>query len=158
MLLAETKQRLSKGYLHSVKSMGVRGLRILYRAISRHCCPFKTLCMNRAWFLQGKLPCVKQSSDALAATSLSKGEMGKVDKFRFFTPLLRCSFSCCHMFSNDSSVEKKFFLQRTKKETGYLHTKLLKSLGTNIQGEMGSMLKIVFVHHNTEGKKVKRKN
>lgn len=114
--------------------------------------------MNRAWFLQGKLPCVKQSSDALAATSLSKGEMGKVDKFRFFTPLLRCSFSCCHMFSNDSSVEKKFFLQRTKKETGYLHTKLLKSLGTNIQGEMGSMLKIVFVHHNTEGKKVKRKN
>lgn len=114
--------------------------------------------MNRAWFLQGKLPCVKQSSDALAATSLSKGEMGKVDKFRFFTPLLRCSFSCCHMFSNDSSVEKKFFLQRTKKETGYLHTKLLTSLGTNIQGEMGSMLKIVFVHHNTEGKKVKRKN
>lgn len=114
--------------------------------------------MNRAWFLQGKLPCVKQSSDALAATSLSKGEMGKVDKFRFFTPLLRCSFSCCHMFSNDSSVEKKFFLQRTEKETSYLHTKLLKSLGTNIQGEMGSMLKIVFVHHNTEGKKVKRKN
>lgn len=90
------------------------------------------------------------------APSLSKGEMGKVDKFRFLTPPLRCSFSCCHMFSNDSSAEKNF-LQRTKKETGYLHTKPLKSLGINVQGETGSILKIVFVHHNTEGKNNKKK-
>lgn len=133
-LLAETKQRLSKGYLHSVKSMGVRGLRILYRAISRHCCPFKTLCMNRAWFLQGKLPCVKQSSDALAATSLSKGEMGKVDKFRFFTPLLRCSFSCCHMFSNDSSVEKNFFFTKDQERDGLSTHQTVEIIGNQYTG------------------------
>lgn len=88
--------------------------------------------------------------------SLSEGGMGKVDKFGFFTSTFRCSFSCCHMFSNDSSAEKKF-LQRNKKEMGYLHTKLLKSLGINVQGETGSMLKIVFVHHNMEGRNKKRK-
>lgn len=40
---------------------------------------------------------------------------------------------------------------------GYLYTKLLKSLGINVQGEMGSMVKTVFVHHNTEGKNKKKK-
>jgi len=67
------------------------------------------------------------------APSLSKGEMGKVDDFVFLTPPLRC-----HRFSNDSTAEKNF-LQRTKKEMGYLHIKMLKSLGINVQGEMGSV-------------------
>lgn len=105
---------------------------------------------------KAKCPVLNSPAMPWQTPSLSKGETGKVDEFRFFTPPFRCSFSCCHMFSNDSPAEKKF-LQRNKKETCYLYTKLLKSLGINVQGEMGSTLKIVFVHHNTEWKKKKRK-
>lgn len=55
------------------------------------------------------------------------------------------------MFSNDSPAEN--IVQRNKKETGYLYTKVLNSSGINVQGEMGRMVKRVFVHHNTEKKR-----
>jgi len=41
ILPAEKNQRLSKGYFYCVKSVGLRGVRILYTAIWRYCCPFQ---------------------------------------------------------------------------------------------------------------------
>lgn len=50
-------------------------------------------------------------------------------------------------------LQRRNFLQRKQERGGLLYTKLLKSLGINVQGGMGSVLKIVFVHHNMKGGK-----
>lgn len=55
-------------------------------------------------------------------------------------------------------LQRRNFLQRKQEKGGLLYTKLLKSLGINVQGGMGSVLKIVFVHHNTKGGEKTQKN
>lgn len=56
-------------------------------------------------------------------------------------------------------LQRRNFLQRKQERDGLLYTKLQKSLGINVQGEMGSVLKTVFVHCNTKrgGEKTKNK-
>lgn len=56
-------------------------------------------------------------------------------------------------------LQRRNFLQRKQERDGLLYTKLRKSLGINVQGEMGSVLKTVFVHRNTKrgGEKNKKK-
>lgn len=48
-------------------------------------------------------------------------------------------------------LQRRSFLQRKQERDGLLYTKLLKLLGINVQGEMGSVLKTVFVHCDTKG-------
>lgn len=55
-------------------------------------------------------------------------------------------------------MQRRYFLQRKQGRDGLLYTKLLKSLGINVQGEMGSVLKIVFVHRNMKGGIKTKKN
>lgn len=48
-------------------------------------------------------------------------------------------------------LHRRNFLQRKQERDGLLYTKLLKLSGINVQGEVGSVLKIVFVHRDTKG-------
>lgn len=103
--------------------------------------------------MPGKVSCVEQSSDALTIPSLSKRKMGKADKFRLSdAPFLAATSS------QRTVLQRRYFLQRKQGRDGLLYTKLLKSLGINVQGEMGSVLKIVFVHRNMKGGIKTKKN
>lgn len=55
-------------------------------------------------------------------------------------------------------LQRRNFLQRKQERDGLLYNKLWKSLGINVQGEMGSVLKTVFVHRNTKRGGGKPKN
>lgn len=83
---------------------------------------------------------MEQSSDALTIPSLSKGEMGKADKFGLLTPPFRCSFSCCHEFSNDSFAEKKLFTKETRKGWAIIH-QTAEIIGNQCTGWDGQRVK-----------------
>lgn len=147
-LKKNTFQRLS-----TYTVLGLRGMRVTWS----YSCPLKLCVRAGHGACQAKCPVWNSLAMPWQFPVCPRGKWGRQINSGFSHHLSDAPFLAASS-SQRTVLQRRYFLQRKQGRDGLLYTKLLKSLGINVQGEIGSVLKIVFVHRNMKGGIKTKKN